>query len=51
VPASTPAAAGEAEALQTREVACCSNPAFEAIANHEMTLPAADSILPLLQEG
>lgn len=46
-----PRSAGEAEALETAEVACCSNPSFEASANHEMTLPAAHAILPLLQDG
>lgn len=44
-------AAGEPDALQTKEVPCCSNPCFEATAQHEMVLPATQSILPLLQDG
>lgn len=43
--------AGEPEALQTREVPCCSSPSFDATATHEMVLPAWRSLLPLLQEG
>lgn len=37
--------------LQTREVACCSNPSFEATASHDMVLPAGQRIHQLLQEG
>ncbi len=44
-------AAGEAEALLTQEVPCCSNPSFEASASHEMTVPATQPITPLLQDG
>ena len=43
--------AGEAAALQTAEVPCCSSPVFDAVAHHEILLPGAASILPLLQDG
>jgi hypothetical protein len=42
---------GEQEALQSKEVACCSNPCFDACAQHDLVLPSTQSILPLLHDG